>query len=602
MSIRIVDPVAQSFFVDQPSVVTKVDLYFSEKDNDFPVLVQLRKNVNGLPGPYVIPFSEKLVNSSNVITSSNANVATTVNFSSPIFLEQGEYSLTLGSISNNYKVWLSEIDGIDTVTEKRITQQPYVGSLFYSQNASTWTPVQSEDLKFKLYRAKFDTAVTGTVTFASHPSTDKIASLGVDPLEVFPDSTLMRVYHEKHGLSDNGYVVLNGISNAKLFANVVNNFYGIPSTDIELKALQVSNVTLNSYTVNLATKANANLISTATRFGGAGIVATQDIIIDTIYPVISSVKTSRNIIKPSYRATSKTYSVDTTFKELIIGDNDLAETRLIAGNATTVYSLSNASSFAYKLDLTTSDQYTAPLIDTKQIGLVVARNLVDSPTYTNSHITQDIVTICSSAASNITQLSGAIGLLSLNGTNDRANAKVMVKGSYINIIGVNPNNGQYRVVDILEDGANVRISKLSGNIVTDWSANTHTITNGIKFVAEEAASGGSVFSKYITRQVDFLNASTALNLILDICQPPDATIELYYKVKTVGETEILSNKEFTKIENVTIPTSLSGEFYEVTKLIDNIEPFNAVVFKVVFKSTNSAQPPKIRKFRLIALA
>jgi len=43
-----------------------------------------------------------------------------------------------------------------------------MGSLFKSQNGSTWTPAQKSDLKFKLYKAKF-TANTGIVHFGNPP-------------------------------------------------------------------------------------------------------------------------------------------------------------------------------------------------------------------------------------------------------------------------------------------------------------------------------------------------------------------------------------------------------------------------------------------------
>ena len=36
-----------------------------------------------------------------------------------------------------------------------VTEQPLLGSLFKSQNGSTWTPSQYEDLKFELHRCKF---------------------------------------------------------------------------------------------------------------------------------------------------------------------------------------------------------------------------------------------------------------------------------------------------------------------------------------------------------------------------------------------------------------------------------------------------------------
>jgi hypothetical protein len=57
----------------------------------------------------------------------------------------------------------------------------------------------------------------------------------------------------------------------------------------------------------------------------------------------------------------------------------------------------------------------------------------------------------------------------------------------------------------------------------------------------------------------------------------------------------------TKVNNVTITTSQSGEFYQVAKQVDNINAFNSLVFKIVFKSNNEAQVPRIKNLRIIAL-
>ena len=338
--------------------------------------------------------------------------------------------------------------------------------------------------------------------------------------------------------------------------------------------------------------------------------ATQDTQFDTIFPVISAITQGVSTVTPSYKATSKSYSVDSAFTKMAEGDNDLTDTRLIAGNATTRFNLSNASSFIYKVELNTTNSYIAPLIDSKQIGLVLAKNLVDNPTYANKNLSYDIKTIVTAnTTANVTVLSGNInganiGMINFVTASDISNAITIVNGTYINITGANPNNGQFRVIDVLDSGSNVKIVELSGNaLTTDLSvSNTYTITNGINFVAEEAATGGSVHSKYITRQFDFINDSTSINLRVDVCKPVDATVSFYYKVKELGETEILSEQEFIKLTNVTVPTSLSGEFYEVEKQIDNLSPFNALVFKVVFETTNTAQVPKIKNLRLIALA
>lgn len=602
MASRLLDPLAQSFFITEPCIVTKVDLFFSAKDDSLPMYLHLRKNSGGLPGPYIIPFSETYVYPSVINLSSNANVATTVSFSEPIYLDIGEYSLTLGSDTKNYRVWVSELDQIDVTTNKRITEQPYIGSLFKSQNASTWTPVETEDLKFKLYRAVFASNTVGTIYFTPNMNEHGVKVLDNNPFEVFPDSTLLKVYHKNHGLSNGGYVQFSGLSNADTFGNVTNSFFGIPSTDIQDVLLGVSNVQLDSYTVILNTKANANLISSSTRFGGPSVAATQDIAFDTIHPIITAITPSNARLETSYKATSQSYSIDGSFNKMIAGDNDLPQTKIIAGNVTTKYNLANASSFVYRMDLTTTSPYTAPLIDTKQLGLVFARNLVDSPTYSSKVLSTEVITIANTPSANLTQLSGSVGLLAFSNASNQANARAMIKGTYINISGTNPNNGQFRVIDVLENGANVRVQRLTGNIVTDWSSNTVIVTNGTTFVAEEAATGTTAYSKYITRQIEFANDSTSINLRMDVCKPADASIEVYYKTRLVGETSDLASKEYTRFDGFTIPTSLSGEFYEIESQLDNLQAFNAVIFKVVFKSTNTAQAPKIRSLRAIALA
>ena len=53
----------------------------------------------------------------------------------------------------------------DLILKAIYNKQPYLGSLFKSQNQSTWTPSQLEDLKFTLNKAKFVTNTPTSVTF-----------------------------------------------------------------------------------------------------------------------------------------------------------------------------------------------------------------------------------------------------------------------------------------------------------------------------------------------------------------------------------------------------------------------------------------------------
>jgi hypothetical protein len=163
-----VDPLAQSFFIDRPLYLSKVDLFFSAKDSAIPMKIQIRKMVNGSPGPFVLPFSETLVYPSSINISDDGSTATAISFDSPVFLDSGEYALVLMAESINYRVWISQIGEADVLTNSIISEQPYIGVLFKSQNASTWSPDQYQDLKFTLYRAVFDTAVTSTIEFIAN--------------------------------------------------------------------------------------------------------------------------------------------------------------------------------------------------------------------------------------------------------------------------------------------------------------------------------------------------------------------------------------------------------------------------------------------------
>ena len=59
------------------------------------------------------------------------------------------------SDSTKYSVFISRIGEEDLITQTFISNQPYLGSLFKSQNGSTWDASQWEDLKFTMYSASF---------------------------------------------------------------------------------------------------------------------------------------------------------------------------------------------------------------------------------------------------------------------------------------------------------------------------------------------------------------------------------------------------------------------------------------------------------------
>jgi hypothetical protein len=153
------DPLAQSFQVlDETGVfITSCDVFFQTKDDmDIPMTFQIRTMQNGVPTQKILPFSEIVLDPDQINTSQDGTVPTRFTFKAPVYLEGGgEYAICLASWSTKYRVFISRIGETDLISDEFISNQPYLGSLFKSQNASTWDPSQWEDLKFTIRRAQF---------------------------------------------------------------------------------------------------------------------------------------------------------------------------------------------------------------------------------------------------------------------------------------------------------------------------------------------------------------------------------------------------------------------------------------------------------------
>lgn len=598
MAYQVLDPLAQSFFIDEASVITKVDLFFASKDDFVPVFVQLRKNANGQPGSYIIPFSESYLYPADITISGDGSVASTLTFSSPIYLEIGEYSLCLGSNSTNYRVHVSELGEDDTVTGNRITEQGSIGALYKSQNASAWTPVQTEDLKFALYRAKYTVDSPIDIEFTIDASDVSDSILEENPLEIFPGSDLMRVYHPNHGMEDGSFGRVSNIEGAyDPLTQTYNTLYGVDMALVDGQSFVISNVNYNSYTITLP---NAVVgVTQNTRFGGVAVSAARNFRLDAISVKDAFIEDSTTTITRSFKGTSPSYAIDSTFTPVEKGTFELDQSKIITGAVTNANNLGGGESFTYRVTLETTNENVTPMVDLKQMGIVGIQNLINNPTYDSENILSfDQELFIDNTSITITQLDGSVGTIAVPLAN-QDQATSFTKGTLLDVAGTS-NNGKYRIISVSDDGSLIYISNVNDTpIVTETAL--YTVTHGTKFIAEEAATGGSTISQYITRRVDFVNPSTSVNIRLDVNRPAGSDIELYYKTKLVGEDTDLADKEFTRIP-YNMPVSLSGEFIEIEKQLDNLTPFEGIIFKIAFKSTDSAVVPKCKNLRMIVLA
>ena len=161
------DPLAQTIRVEEETgiYVTSCDVFLRDKDTEIPLNMQIRTVQTGLPTSKILPFSVVVKDPKDVNVSEDASIATNFKFDAPVFLSgKQEFAIVLVTPSENYTCWISRMGEVDISTKNLpdneqviISQQPYLGSLFKSQNGTTWDPSQYEDMKFTMYKAKFNT-------------------------------------------------------------------------------------------------------------------------------------------------------------------------------------------------------------------------------------------------------------------------------------------------------------------------------------------------------------------------------------------------------------------------------------------------------------
>jgi len=208
------DPLAQTFLVDQqfhPSgvMLTGVRLLFKDKDANIPVEVQLRPVVNGFPhSSQIVPGTNIAVNPSDITLvdettlgaayaagrnpMDDATMYTEINFVGPVYLQPGaEYCIVLLANSVKYEVYVSNMGSKIIGTNRLISEQPYLGVLFKSQNSTTWNPIQEQDLTMRILYAQFDTTVTANVEFQLSDGNGITSNVALDTFYITSGNLLL---------------------------------------------------------------------------------------------------------------------------------------------------------------------------------------------------------------------------------------------------------------------------------------------------------------------------------------------------------------------------------------------------------------------------
>lgn len=194
------DPIAQGFRLDEDHFITGIDLYFESVDtnagND--ISIEIRTMENGYPTSSVLGKKEISPSIIANYISEDSLTEYHVDFDFPIYVKgQTAYCFVVAGWSPETRVWVAKL-GMPIVDQpnKIVETQPSGESSFRSQNGETWNAEQYEDIKYRLYAAKFKST---SMTLRFQNATEKM-KLDRDPFEAEIGKSKLRVYADDHGL------------------------------------------------------------------------------------------------------------------------------------------------------------------------------------------------------------------------------------------------------------------------------------------------------------------------------------------------------------------------------------------------------------------
>ena len=378
-----IDPIAQTFMVDDNggAFITSMDLFAQSKDENIPITLQIREVVNGYPSRTIVPFGEVVLNPSQVSISADASVATKFTFNSPVYLqEKTEYCLCLLANTNNYNMWVARVGDTQVGSDRTISEQPYAGVMFKSQNGSTWTAEQLEDIKMKINRAEFKN-VTGEVTLCN--DSNPVKKLKTNPIRTTNSSSVVRVFHKNHGM--------HGTNNNVIISGIASGFYnGIAHDAINGTHTSISNITLDSYDITTTGTANAT-----GDVGGDSVTATQNNIFDVANINLATLTVPGTDINYSIRSTTGKSVHGSELEFTLTGASDalainpsdniyFTSPQMVASDINQTNEMAGNKSLFVNLSLSTNATNLSPYLDTARMSMVVVQNRLNNPTSTNT--------------------------------------------------------------------------------------------------------------------------------------------------------------------------------------------------------------------------
>lgn len=585
------DPLAQTFTVDAgagiPGVfVTSIDIFLHKAPNTadgdlaIPLELQIRGVDAGVPERAAISEHHRVhmtadsaysamrapIEGSNFVegdlnrTSKVLARPVNMKFKEPAFLRSGEeYSFVLLAETDNYEAYVATTYDLRLgSTRRRVSKQPSKGSLFLSQNGSTWTPKQNQDMAYRIYTAKFKSE--GSVNFYNSPL-EKFVHNYDTSLSVDSDRpTHFRVEHHNHGLGVGDSVQMEGLPNG--------NYKGVSSLAISDPTNVVVDPDIYGYYVEMPP---GNSFDSVGSFGATTLQTNRAFPADQVILNFTEIPIPNTSIQYSGSFVSG-------LSHMQIGSTDDNDSRFDIDNTATPLENGNPHYFR----------------SPKYVGNQQQEFTEISPQGQNDSAPSIIVNalLVSEQTSKFGKQSGVTRDGTPLGSEYTSDISPVIDTQTMGMILTN------NIIDFQVDSAGEAATK-----VKNKPAN---------FVAETHPTLGTSPSKHITKVVQLQQASGGLKVLCDLYIPPSADFELYYRTGAEADDDLygydweLASAQNDPGKSLWTDNDEEMEFKEHRFLIGGetgeLPDFISFQIKVVLKSTNTCQSPAIKSIRAIALA
>lgn len=389
------DPVGQTFDIDSSAIdipgmyITQIGIFFKKKSDTLGVSVSICETTVGIPDSKRILGTATLKSKNVSVNASSPTTETVFTFPHPIMLQTGQtYAFYISPEGSNpdYEIWIAEVGGIDAVTGKSVNQNVATGVMVVSSNGTTWNVIQSQDIKFKMYRAKFNT--TSGIIRVRPERNDYItvdgftkngtSSINLGDVVYVANSSNVNQYYTNTSITGNGFGVVGGIDEVNGTLTITSSNGRFRTTNPVLKIFNVNSISNTSEIVA------GNLVASA------NIVSIDDLKYHAIIPKFTINEPTGTSVTINYKGTS-----NSTGYGIVAGDTYESSGKTIENRdlldyndyERVVHSYSNESrlggfgansSSTFSLTLRTTNDYISPVVDITSKASLIIENLINN--------------------------------------------------------------------------------------------------------------------------------------------------------------------------------------------------------------------------------